>query len=298
MTINLDSKLKGIPKIYVLTLDERPDRQEYTEKQYEYWGITNYTKVSGSEFQYSTYDQWKHLVILNCPFNNRNILKKNQYNNKINYQSKLKQHITEIAMSLSYMSIIKNWVETTTDNYMMLMEDDYDLSFIEYWHFNWEYLMNNIPHDWDCIQLSFENGNIIPCYLHPIISGHGTGASLINRNYAEKLLRLYYVDGKYDFSKKICNSKCLNDPNITVDYFLGHSGKTYCIPLISINRHIGSYAEKFLRQDCPDWEFTNKAYNKWWKKLRDAYTLEEFFTYGKYNDRIITRNEPDLNLYD
>ena len=44
--MNLTDKLKGLPDVYLLTLDERPDRQEYTETQYDHWGIKNYTKVS------------------------------------------------------------------------------------------------------------------------------------------------------------------------------------------------------------------------------------------------------------
>jgi hypothetical protein len=280
--MNLNHKLKGLPHIYLLTLDERPDRQEYTETQYDHWGIQNYTKVSGSKYQVSNYNEWKDSVILN-PIPD-------------DYKHKNK-HMTEVSISLFQITAVKNWLENSNERYMLLMEDDYDLSLIEYWHFDWEYLMNNIPYDWDCIQISFENGTIIPCYLHPIISGHGTGGSLINRRYAEKIVSLYYKDGKYDFSQKISNAKWTLLPNRTGDYFLGHSGKTYCIPLISVNPHLGSYSKNILRQDRQDLIFTRKAYNKWWKKLRDAYTLEEFFTYGKYNDRIITTKEPDLNLY-
>jgi hypothetical protein len=276
--MELNDKLKGLPPICCLTLDERPDRQEYTETQYDHWGIKNYTKVSGSKYQASNYDEWKDLVILNPIVKTPSSLP-------------VWQQLIEISISLTYLLTIKNWLETTNDQYMILMEDDYDLSFIEYWHFDWEYLMNNIPHDWDCIQMSFENGNIYPCYLHPIISGHGTGGSLINRRYAEKLISLYYKDGKFDFSKKICNSKFLGNSNITMDYISGHSGKTYCIPLFDVNPRIGSYAKNILRSDRDDLLFSYKACKKWWTKLRDVYTLEEFFTYGKWNDKAITRKE-------
>jgi hypothetical protein len=285
--MELNDKLKGLPDVYLLTLDERPDRLEYTETQYNHWDITNYTKVSGSKYQLSTYEDWKDLVILN-PFNE-------------DYKRK-NHHIVEISISLTYLLTIKNWLETTNENYVILMEDDYDLSFIEYWHFDWEYLMNNIPYDWDCIQMSFENEKLFPCYLHPILSGHCTGASLINRRYAEKLISLHYKDGKFDFSKKICNYKWsgvggksyegLGMPNITGDYFLGHNGKTYCLPLISVNQNFGSYSQNISRKkERVDLEFSYKAYRKWWTELRDEYTLEEFFTYGKPNDRVILPRE-------
>jgi hypothetical protein len=175
--MNLKDKLKGIPPIILLTLDGNLDRQEYTETQYDYWGIKNYTKVSGSKYQLSTYEDWKDLVILN-PFDE-------------NYKRK-NHHIAEISITLSHLINIKNWLENSSDPYVIIMEDDYDLSFIEYWHFDWEYLMNNIPYDWDCIQMSFENEKLVPCFLHPILSGHDTGASLINRRYAEKIISLHY----------------------------------------------------------------------------------------------------------
>ena len=285
--MNLKDKLKGIPPIILLTLDGNLDRQEYTETQYDYWGIKNYTKVSVSKYQLSTYEDWKDLVILN-PFDE-------------NYKRK-NHHIAEISITLSHLINIKNWLENSSDPYVIIMEDDYDLSFIEYWHFDWEYLMNNIPYDWDCIQMSFENEKLVPCFLHPILSGHDTGASLINRRYAEKIISLHYKEGKFDLSQKICNYKWSNRaintygglgmPNFTTDYFLGHNGKTYCMPLISVNQNFGSWAQNICRKkERIDLEFSYKAYQKWWTELRDEYTLEEFFTYGKPNDRIIIPRE-------
>jgi hypothetical protein len=274
--MNLNNKLKGLPSIALLTLDERPDKREYTENQYDHWEIKDYTVVSGSKYQPSTYDDWKDLVILN-PFD---------------HYEKKKSHFVEICISISYLTTIKNWLETTNEKYLILMEDDYDLSFIQYWHFDWEYLMNTIPYDWDCIQMSFENPNIIPCFLHPILSGHGTGASLINRRYAEKLIYLHYKEGKFDLSQKINNNQWSTAPNVTLDYFVGHNGKTYCMPLISINPDLGSYAENVCRKDeRKDLQFSYKAYQRWWTELRDKYSLEEFFTYGKPNDKIITPRE-------
>ena len=277
--MNLRNKLKGLPPIRLLTLDERQDRQRYAEIQYDYWEIKNYTKVSGSKYQSSTYEDWKDLVILNPFDSSKNIERKNN-------------PITETSMSLFYLLTIKDWLETTDEKYLILMEDDYDLIFIEYWHFDWEYLMNSIPYDWDCIQMSFENPSLIPCFLHPILPGHSLGASLINRRYAEKLVSLHYKDGKFDLSQKIGNNYWMNDSNFTGDYFLGHCGKTYCIPLLSVNQRFGSYAENVCRKDeRTDLEFSYKAYKKWWTVLRDEYTLEDFFTYGKPNDRIIIPEE-------
>ena len=39
-------KLKGLPPIYYLNLDEQPERKDYMEDQFEYWEIENYTRIS------------------------------------------------------------------------------------------------------------------------------------------------------------------------------------------------------------------------------------------------------------
>ena len=38
-------KLKGLPPIYYLNLDEQPERKEYMEEQFKYWEIENYTRI-------------------------------------------------------------------------------------------------------------------------------------------------------------------------------------------------------------------------------------------------------------
>ena len=39
-------KLKGLPPIYYLNLDEQPERAEYMEGQFKYWEIEDYTRIS------------------------------------------------------------------------------------------------------------------------------------------------------------------------------------------------------------------------------------------------------------
>ena len=54
---------------------------------------------------------------------------------------------------------------------------------------------------------------------------------------------------------------------------------------------MGSYEENYVRDDRQDLYFTRKAYWKWWTELRDEYTLKDFFSYGKPNDRYIKRSQ-------
>ena len=262
-------------------MDSRPDRVEWMESQFDKYKISNYERYSASTYKASELDRWKHLIL--------------GYNkDKDRLYRRERHHRVECATAMSTLDMIKHWLVTSDDPYCILMEDDYDLYPIDYWHFDWEYLMNNIPYDWDCIQLGFENHHTVPCFLHPILPGHCTGPCMINRPYAEKLLRLHTVDGKFNFYHHNGNwwwRDAMRLPGSTVDYFICQNGRTYSIPLITVDEEMGSYEENYVRSDRKDLYFTRKAYWKWWTEQRDEYTLKDFFTYGKPNDRYIKRSQ-------
>ncbi|NDB30728.1 hypothetical protein EB151_14415, partial [archaeon] len=200
------------------------------------------------------------------------------------------------------------WINNSQDDYLIFMEDDYDLSLIPYWHFEWEEFMEHLPYDWDCIQLGFESSDIIPFYLHPVRSEYSLGPSLMRREYIEKLLYLHMPDKKYKFDYVIGNSIYLNrDSGIYddktyegtcggPDYYINQSGRCYSIPLIPINPYLSgiSHHGAYFTEDKwkPKFSFVKcyEAYHEWWKNDRDNFTLDEFFTYGKDNDKLMERD--------
>ena len=261
-------KLKNIPHIYYFNLDNRIDRKNYMEGQFKKWGIEKYTRISGSKYLASNVDEWKHLI-------------KGKHEN-------LMPHCA--GNSIAHLEFIKKWLKYTNDQYMIIMEDDYDLEIIEYWHFTWEYLMKRLPYDWDCVQLGYESMDKICFFLHPKMRSSFFGPCLINRNYAEKLINLHTVSGGYCFNNPV-GDNMFKQSAVTVDYFIGYTGKTYCLPLITTNTELGSteYDIKIKREHH---EKSRDAYYKWWKSQRDQFSLDEFFTYGKENDFLMT-----INLY-
>ena len=272
--MDLKNKFKGIPHIYYLNLDCRIDRREHTESSFKHWGIENYTRVSASNYMLENFHDWKHLIFDYKRLDTRLL-------------------VLRTAQQVSIFKILEHWLETTNDPYMIYMEDDVNFEYLEYMHFDWEYLMNNIPHDWDSILLGFENHALIPCFLHPLINYHNTGPSLLNRHYVKKLLRLHTIDGKYNFFNKISNlywKGVMGHPEFVItDYFLNHCGKSYAIPLMPQRCDMGAHGmntnKTLYKNDSQI--FANKAYTLWWKKFRDNYTLKEFFTYSKSNDFFI-----------
>jgi hypothetical protein len=262
--MDLKNKLKNLPHIYYLNLDNRVDRKLYMENQFLYWDIKNYTRVSTSKYLASKSNEWSYLIhgdVKNIP-------------------------AYVVGTAISHFETLKTWLETTTDDYVILMEDDYDLNLIRYWHFDWDYLMSRLPYDWDCIQLGFETKTYIPFFLHPKTRGSFFGPVLITRNYAEKILNLHMVGEKYCLDKFVSDYTFKNC-SVTVDYFIGHTGKTYCIPLITTNTDLGS-TEYNVLIDRTHHELCKKYYYWWWIEKKNEFTLDEFFTYGKVNDEKMT----------
>ncbi len=270
--MKLHEKLKGIPHIYYINLKHREDRKEFIESQFKRWGITNFTRVNASKYSKDEYDSWKDILHLN---------------------HLIPQDLCRpVAVSISHLETLKEWLENTEEDNVIIMEDDTDISLIEYWNFDWEYFMNSIPYDWDAIQLMYNSAIRVYCFLHPKKMITWNGPMLISRSYAEKLLSLYYIDGKYNFIKKVNRINKVNSIDnkkdstgrysiLDVDEFLGFNGKVYQIPLFTQNPYLEEPPK-------PHHIVSRKIHLLWWTKVKDEFTLEDFFTYGKeYDSKMI-----------
>ena len=213
--------------------------------------------------------------------------------------------------SSQLLDLLRKWLDDTKgtgEPYIILMEDDYDLRLQDFWHFSWEYMMERLPYGWDSIQLGFESPDIVPFYLHPTRPEYSLGATLMSRHYAEKLLDLHYIDGKYKFDYTIANSVYMNrDSGIhdgqnydqtsgSADYFIAQSGNCYSIPMIPIVPYFAGISDHGGSGDDDAWQARPsflkcyKAYWEWWTQDRDNFSIDEFFTYGKDNDILMQRD--------
>ena len=123
-------KLQGLPHIYWLNLDADENRRQYMEQQFEYWEITNHTRISG--FDGRTDDCAYHL------------------------KGRVPDNITtgELGCCLSHLKAIKHFYEETDDEYCMIVEDDVSFDIARYWNFTWKEFFGLVPYDWDCLQLT------------------------------------------------------------------------------------------------------------------------------------------------
>ena len=175
------------------------------------------------------------------------------------------------------------------------MEDDYDLNLIEYWNFDYYYMMNRIPKNWDCVQLGYENRKLINFFLHPILIGSGFGPCVLTRHYVEKLVKIHYIDGKF-FLLTNKSHMAVREIWGLLDNFVTKDGVTYCLPLITNNPDLDSDHGGDEKMSVRPWHFECRdLYYWWWTEMHHKFTLDDFFTYHKVNDWKMTKNLEFLN---
>ena len=281
--MDLDIKLKNFPQVNYFNLDNREDRKKWMEGQFKKYNIKS-NRVSATKYLASENRLWKHLI----------------------YDiDEYKLLVPIAANAITHLDFLKNWYRFTTDPYVLLMEDDYDLGLIKYWHFSWEELIDRLPYDWDCLQMGYENPVELPFHLHPILPAHDFGPVLLNRNYVEKLIDLHCIGEKYKLVNTVANESWNRQVDVsgsgTVDYFMVHTGRTYCIPLITINPNFGSFENNSIIQRIYRSEgdiIARNAYYFWWQHERDSFSLDQFFTFGTKEHEKMKLNPPRFRTYD
>ena len=170
------------------------------------------------------------------------------------------------------------------------MEDDLSLANIKYWNFDWTYFENNLPENWECVQLYYcttyqPDGLSVPMFLHKRYDSGSAAAYLINRSYARKLKELLYRNGKYrltffdnSFHRKYSKTHIIQD-DVLFDI-----GITYSVPLFNLNVDLGGDNQQNDHKMFPIDMICSKLIEDWWKNHHHKFSLEDFFTYGKPND--------------
>jgi hypothetical protein len=287
-----------LPHIHYTNPTHKIDRKLYMETQFKQFKL-KYTRIDmpGPEVYYEKYQSR-----MTGSYSSRTSY-------WINYAS---------SLIVEYLS---EWYHSNDEPYILLMEDDYDLSLIDKWKFSWNEFLDHIPYDWDCIQIGFECPNIVSFYLHPVKSEYSLGAVLLRREYVEKLLDLHYPNKRFKFDYKLADSEftdresgihdglTYDNTSGGPDYFLYKTGRCYSIPMIPINPYLCGISHDGISHDGiynnlkgksnwnPKLTFVKcyEAYHDWWNNDRDYYSLDDLFTYGKKHDILMQR---DISVWD
>jgi len=107
----------------------------------------------------------------------------------------------EYGCLLSHMEAIRTFCESS-HNIALILEDDNTLEFKKYWKKSIKRITDQAPNDWDAIMLWYNVGTngFKNAELTKFNGEDGTVAYLVSRRGAEKLIKNFYKDGKYNLT--------------------------------------------------------------------------------------------------
>ena len=247
-------KLKNLPPIYCINLDDKPERWKFMEDQFKYWQVENYTRVSAYDGRGD---------------NDLGEILKGRYPDNMTSG--------EVGCVTSHLNAMKMFLETDAPC-ALIMEDDCDISTAFHWSFSWKDFYAKVPYDYDVVQLAIINPGEIHARLHKrFVNDFSTACYMITRHHAEKLVRLHCRDGKYKLDQ---GSK----PRAVADDLIYNSGNAYAIPLFLYKIALGSDIHD-IHVDVFHKSSHDGLWNFWNNQAIDM-NWTEFFDYDPFIGRL------------
>ena len=248
-------KLQEFPTAYCVSLDESVRRREVIENQFgEYKLPLNF--------------------ILSERFAESNDVVTGKYVHTLNDGTK--------GCCVSHLKAIKQWYETTDEDYGFFCEDDLSLETVEYWDFTWEEFIESIPEDAECVQLFTIRSEYDTFKLRERHwDDWGATAYILTRGLAKKIIDAFIKEDHY----------LLEVPNQEImplieNLLFSSLGKCYTIPLFVENIEFTSTFEN-QDDDVAEGHKTNHRKAK-----------ELVLAYWKGESNQIEKTELEQLLYD
>jgi len=247
-------KLKGLPPIYYLNLDEEPERMMYMEAQLKYWQIENYTRISAYDGRDGR--DLGHIL-------------------KGTYPDGMTSG--EVGCTTSHLKAMKEFLKTDAPC-AIIMEDDCDIGTVAHWPFTWKDFFCKVPYDYDVIQLAVINPAQVHLQMHKrFVNDFSTACYMITRRHAQKLMELHVRGDKYKLDNGV-------KPRAVADDLIYNSGNTFAIPLLMYKVELGSSIHP---EHVDVWhKNSHKALWGWWSQEGAKINIADHMNYDPYLGRI------------
>ena len=238
------NKLEGLPTIHYISLEESLDRRTNLENWFQKYNITNYVP-----HLFKRFEKYNHNLI----GTNVHLLAEHS-----------KGPIT------SHLRLLRELYETYDDEYFLIVEDDLSLETVEHWNFTWKQFYQNLPKDWNGIQLTIVREYNVKAYSFEerrdkdwCVAGY-----LIKRNYAKYLLDLYYFDTDFNLNTSFI-------PVVEDVLFFHTNPNIYCFPLFveDFYNAKSTYRNPELVDDCHHKSYHNVL--NWWENKGKNLTINQ-----------------------
>jgi len=166
------NKLDKFPKIYCASLFESKDRRKNFKNQFLKYNIGD----------------------INFLLSERQLENDPSVSGELTFLLNL----GTIGASVSHLKMVKKWYDETNEPYAFFCEDDLSLQTVQYWNFNWNNFLIELPDNWDCIQLMCIGKNLNSIkFRRRCWDDWSVGAYLISRKYAKILIDSFISNEKF-----------------------------------------------------------------------------------------------------
>jgi GR25 family glycosyltransferase involved in LPS biosynthesis len=247
------NKLENFPTSYYVTLEESVDRQKNIVNQFEKYGISP-------------------IPIVSKRFSESNDIVTGKYLHQLNAGT--------AGCCVSHLKAIKNWYESTSEDYAFFFEDDLSLETVKYWDFTWEEFIEIIPEDAECVQLLTVRGEYDTFELRERLwNDWAATAYIITRDYAKKIIDSYIKEDHYFL--EIPNQEIMP---LVENVLFTSLGKVYTIPLFVENVEFNSTFSKEQDDDVNSGQKNNhktahSIVSNYWKSKVKKYNIVDCFPY-------------------
>jgi GR25 family glycosyltransferase involved in LPS biosynthesis len=193
-------RLENFPPVYYINLDSDTVRKSRVESQFDSYGV-KYTRVPAHDGRTSN--------LAECLTGH--------------YPPDMSSK--EVGASLSHLKAIRHWYCNSDSDHAMICEDDVSFETVNYWPFDWNTVVRNLPYDWEIFQAAVINVMQISVNLHHrYVNDFSTAAYLIKRDYAKRLLSYHVIGDKYKLDNGV-------RPRAVADDLVYNAGRAYAMPL-------------------------------------------------------------------
>jgi len=219
------NKLNNFPPVNFINLHESVDRRLFMNSQFTQYGL------EARPYYTDRYAVFKDQIEIRCEVH-------------CNYHQ---------GNNISYINAMRRWYDTTDEEYGFFCDDDISFETVDLWNFTWQEFIDNLPKDWQCVQMvriniwedGMKNYGIleIPSIQIRKRAWNDYGcAAIFKREYVKKLLDRHWISNNvYSFNiPSRSNSKYFYYPIVESLLYREISDGVYNCPLLLENQSFDS----------------------------------------------------------